>query len=386
MAERQDILAETRERRSTLLRVTKESHSTISDLGDLELSTVKNTQELESRVNEKKNKLQQARSEIEKLPKELGDLTAGLEQELINIGYTVQEARSFTAWERFLLFIGQKDSAEKSRLERLENQRVDITVEQINKLTLGTVRELGEIEKDCEKAVDDFSGGIKMETGKLEEAQPKYEKIKTKRGEIEAARDDLKRELEAGTVSASERPEKEKELDELEKTFHKLHLVESDLLIVIKVAQEAIDILQKNRTALLELVKSIHGMRRQLLEKQEAFKSILENCMTTVKAGAKIERFNAVDPTVNKVVSLLTNVNVAVAAGGMETLADRLSKSSMDPDEALRLSQKLAEETSVFMEKLAEIAEEVEKGGARVSRRKENDNDHKMPNGKIEEL
>lgn len=366
MAER-DILKETRERRVRLERATRESDSVITDLEDIGTRVGQGLEhEIETSAGQKLNKLKESRVYIEKLPKELGELTAGLEEELIKIGYTVEEARAFSAWERCLIFFGQKDLAEKRRLERLQNQSIRESLKQIGKLTVGTVNELGGIEIECNESIEAFGEDIKLEVNKLREAQPKYEEAIKIREAFEAQVKELKRELDAG-ISATERPVREEKLEELEKKFQKAHLYESELMIVIKIAQEAIPILQENREALQQLVKSIHGMRRQLLEKQEAFKSLLENAMTAVRSQAKIERFNAIDPVRNKVNALLTEINIKAAAGGMETLADRLAKASIDPDLSLRFTQELSQVTADFMVKLAAIAEEVEKGARRPS-------------------
>lgn len=369
MKDRDELLRSSRRRSAVLGETSREAGSSVlTDLTELDVRAGQGLErDAKLRVDQTRTKLQQARETIQEVPKELGALTAGIEEELLRIGYKVEEARSFTAWERFLLFIGQRDKAEVSRLKRLEDQSVDESIRQITKLVLRTIEELGDIEKDYERAVGNYSADANLALQKLKEAQPKFEEATALREKYAAAIETLKLELESGTVDASARPQKEQELEILQKQYQQTHLRETDLLIIIKIANEAIRELQKNRDAAQETITSIHGMRRQLLEKQEGFSSILNNALTGVKSAARIERFNTIDPALNKTITVITDMNVKVAAGAMETLAARLEKAAIDPERSLQLAQELAENTREFLEKLEAIAAKAEEGRGGVS-------------------
>lgn len=363
MAGQSDMLRQIEDRKARVGRLGEEARTTvIKDLADLEVRAGQGfAKDAEAIASQSRTRLELARETIARLPKELGQLTSDLVEELLHLGYTVEEVRSFTAWERILVWMGARDKAERSCLERLEQQSTRESVQRISELIVGTIEGLGAIEKEYETAVNDYNLATKLALQKLQVAQPRYESTRRSREGLEAAIKVLELELEPGAVDASARPAKEAELDILKRDYHDAHLLEIDLMVVLKVAEEAIKEVGKNRAAALEAIKAIHGMRRQLLEKQDGFSSILTNAMTGLKAAARIERFNAIDPSYNKAITAVTEMNVRVAGAATETFSNRLAKAAIDPETSLRLAQELAQSTAEFLEKLAAIAEEAEK-------------------------
>lgn len=356
------------DRRASLRKAAKPS--VITDLEALDLKSAGEVSRVAQGANrEYLTKLQQAREFSDKMKGDLADLSGGIVERLREIGFSIQEAGTYqTGSERFYAFFGSlgiksaQDTADRLRLQRLRTQTTDQSVKQISWFVVATVEGLNAIEREFEAARSDYKQSIGLALNKYEEAQPLYEQARTKREELEVQLKKLKLDLESGQVSVSDRPAKERELHELQGEYDKIHLYEQDMMIVIKVAQEANLELQKNLDSAQRSIESIHGMRRQLLEEHENYKSILKHAMKSVKAHAEIERMNVVAPAHRAAISVITENNTKLARGAMETFTDHLAKAAISPEESSRIAREYAEATSSYLERLAELAKDVERG------------------------
>ncbi|MBI4991717.1 MAG: hypothetical protein HZB99_00675 [Candidatus Harrisonbacteria bacterium] len=353
--------------------------TTITGLDELDVTKEGGAKTTAQVLKGASSKLAEAKVFGDRMEQELRDLCMGLETKLEEIGYSVSDSYRFRGTEKVWAFFGGlglkscTDRAQRLRLHRLQTQDVQESVKEVNDLVEKTIRELGEIEKQYLADIGDVKAGtgynatLRLVIEKLKEAQPKFREVKERREKFETELKTLQMELESGTVSESERPAKEDELEELRKNHQKAYLLETELHEVIQNAQRAIPEIQKNRDAAQQAVQSLRQMRRGLLEKMENFRIVLETAMTAVRARAKLERYENVDPALNKTITLLSEHNVKVAAAAMEIAIERAKHAAINPEDSARLLNELTESINTYATELAALEEDA-KQGARKKR------------------
>lgn len=248
------------------------------------------------------------------------------------------------------------------RIERLQNQQVKQSVDLVSNYVRTTVNELGEVENQYKSDANDYKETINLILAKIEKSKPEHKAAAEHREKLEEQVKSLRRELEAGMVADDERPAKEQELEQLERDCQDSLLEETDRLEVLNNAQRALTGVKDNREAAEKSVIAIHQMRRGLLEKMENFRSVMENAMTAVIARAKLERYNVMDPAINKVVTEVTNHNIAVAGAAMQLAMDRAERAAIDPKEADRMTNELLGHIADYLNRLTGLADEAEAG------------------------
>ncbi len=343
----------------------------LDDLDNLSSTKSEQSKVVQDRVGTQgSNRLQVAKEFGQKMQQELGALCVGIEEGLAQIGYSVSESYNFSGSEKFWAFLGRfhkksLDRAKVMRIQRLETQDVKQSVNEIVKRGTETIKQLGEIEKEYEKDAESYKNLLTYIIDRLQKAQPKFKQIKTTREELEAQVKNLRLELESGTVSEDERPSKEQEFEDLQRKYQAALLEETELVEIINNAQRAIPEVQKNRDSTHQSIQAIRQMRRGLWEKLKNFKDVLENAMTAVRAQARLERYENIDPAINKTVTLVTEHNIKVAGAAMQVAIERAAKAAISPEESLRLAQEIRSYIDGYMDGLSKLEEEAQKG-ARV--------------------
>ena len=339
------------------------------DLSDLDTARTKTevVQAVQQRTTGASTRLQAANEFGQKMQQELGQLCIGIEQSLAEIGYSVSEAYNFRGAEKFWAFLGKfhqgsLERAKVMRIQRLETQTVEASVQEIVRRVLETIKQLGEIEHDYEHDGEEYKKTLTYVIQRLKEAQPGFKETKGNREDLEAQVKTARLELESGTVSEDERPEKEETFEALQRDYQKTLLKETELLEVINNAQRAIPEVQKSRDAAQQAIQAIRQMRRGLLEKQQNFQTVLENAMTAVRARARLERYENIDPAFNKNIALLTEHNVKVSGAAMQIAIERAAKAALDPNESLRLAQEIRGYIEEYMKGLENLEGEADKG------------------------
>ncbi|MDO8496800.1 MAG: hypothetical protein Q7S43_05115 [bacterium] len=359
--------------RAKLKRLSEDARREVTqglDLGDLDNLRTKSDQAQTTKERagtQGSSRLQAAHEFGKKMQEELGAICIGVEEGLAQIGYSVTESYNFQGKEKFWAFIGNvhRNSLEKAkvlRYERLRTQNVDASVKEITNRGVETIEQLGEVEKDFAKDAKAYNLSLTYILERLKEAQPGFAKAKSERESLEAQVKTLKMELESGTVSEAERPAKEEEYDNLQREYQAVLLNETDLLEIVNNAQRAIPEVQKNRDAALQAVQSYHQMRRGLFEVMKNFEEVMKNAMTSVRAQARLERYNDYRPAFNKTATLVTEHNVKHAGAAMQTAIEQASKAALTPADSLRLAQEMRGIIEECLKGLNSLEEEAQKG------------------------
>ena len=370
-------------RRGKLAQASKSARDgVITSLDDLSIQrTDRTVHRYEERSSEAKSKLQIAKEVGEQMQRELGTLCSDLEEKLADIGYEVSQAYTFQGMEKFYLFLGNfglkslTNKAHQLRIVRLENQSVKQSVDLVIKLIHTTIDELGAVEREYTIDIVEYKATLNKIIQKLKAIEPEYKEAKVERERIEEEVKSLKLELDAGTIEESERPAKEEEYEQLQRDCQDALLKETDALEILNNAQRALPEVQKNRDAAEKSVIAIHQMRRGLMEKTENFKTVLERAMTAVVAKAKLQRYNVMDPAINKVITEITNHNIATMGANLQVAMTRAAKAAIDPKESMRLTNELIGHINEYMEGLVHLEEEA---GGGVKRPGEGD-DYNSP-------
>lgn len=325
--------------------------------------------EYDDRVQQPRTKLDRAKVVYENTRKELEGLNAGLEEQLAQIGMRIEDAYRFKGREKAMVWFGQalgiKDLVERAqqrRIDRLHEQDLDDLTRGINEHIRITIERLGSTETEYKEDVTEYNASLKRTIDRYQDAQPRYEAARTEKERLKIEMEAARQNLEAGLVSETERPQAEAKLEELRRLHHDAELEETDQLEIIRICQQALPTVQKDRDAANQAIVAIHQMRRSLLEKQLNLGVIFERAMTAVRARVEIERYNATDPAMNKAISEVTKHNLAVAGAAVEVLAKRLQKDVIDPADAVKLVQELTDHLNQFAAALSESEGKVEKG------------------------
>lgn len=362
-----DQLKKTREARLGTPREDRQSY--VTSLDDLKVSDERPTATKAPQVESGHTtpgiqRLQAAKEFGAKSSEELKDSCVGLIAKFESIGTEVTEAYHFKGIERFWALFGKSgvDKAQRVRLVRLQKMDAQKTVNQLQAFADQTIKELGIVEGMHVKQVAAYNEALRVQHEKLKEEQPQYKEARERRQALEVDRDSLKLELESGTLSEDERPQKQHDLEELEKQVHNALAEETDHLTVITNALRAIPVNQKNRDAHQQEIISIHQMRRDLLEKMQNFEELFKGAMISVLTQAKLERYDAVDPAMNLTISRLTEVNIKTAAAAMTIAIERVSKAAVSPEESLRFAEEMRERIAEWMKGIEALEEAVARG------------------------
>lgn len=349
------------------------AENVVTDLESLDVRTPESSvATIDARARDYKSKMQAAREFGETMDRELKEMASGLEARLQEIGQSVIDATNFKGGrEKILSFFGRLgvksalDAAQKRRLIRLDQQEVDEVVAQIAQFVVGTIQELGEIEHQYASDKQSYDELIKTVIKKLEETQPRYAEARAEKERLETELKNLTMELEAGTIDEKSRPAAERKKDDLDLEFHEALLAETEFLEIVRRAQEAVPELQKSRDSAQKSIVALRQMRRGLLEKQENFALVLKNAMTAVRAQARLERFESVDPVYNRTITLITEHNVKVAGAAMSLAIERAQHAAIDPDKSIQLAIELLGHINDFCEGIIALEDDAKKGARR---------------------
>lgn len=151
-------------------------------------------------------------------------------------------------------------------------------------------------------------------------------------------------------------------MNNIQRDYQKTKLREAELVEIVNNAQRAIPEIQKNRDAARESIQAYRQMRRGLLEKLKNFEEVMKNAMTSVRARARLERYQNMDPAINKTISLVTEHNIKHAGAAMQIAIDRASKAAINPEESLRLAQEIRGYIEEYMRGLESLEDEAQRG------------------------
>ncbi len=335
--------------------------STITNLDDLDVTRA-TEKETASDSNKRRTKMEQAKEFEGKMSEELGTIMQGIEDEVDGLGIQVVNAPKYQGMEKFLYFIGQKERASVRHLRRLKEMNLQEKVDRVFEHGKAAIVGLGKIETRHVEDVGKYDTSLKNTLRKYKEAQPEYKRWQETRSSLEIELNGLNLELQAGTVSETERPAKEVELDELKKKLHKAEMEEKSYLAIVTDAQRTIPIVQNSRDGAQKEIEAIHVMRRALLEKLENVKVMFETAMTNVITKAELERVRVIDPTINRTTTLIAEHNEKTAGAVLELVAERLNKAAVDPAKSAELISNLMGHMKEFAQRMDAIAEEAERG------------------------
>lgn len=366
---RDNIRTAVTQRTARLERGAAESAITALDEFDItrEDATPERVREVHTqRLADSSQKLQLAKEQINQMREDLRAMSIGLEERLNEIGYKVSEAYQFQGWEKFLNFFGAKQKAVDIRYVRLQTQEVDQLVAEIKKLTQETINELGEREGEFEEAATEYRQTKGQVIEKYKQAQPRYKAAKGERENLDAEIKEREVDLESGVVLEDERPQREKDLEEVRRLRHRKFLEETDFLGVVTNAQRSIPILEQNTKAAEESIVAIHMMRRDALENTQNFTTLLDNAMVAVRNRATLERYESTDPAFKKTVTLVTQTNVNMAGAALQVAKQRVARAAIDPERSQQLMNELMGHIQEFLDGVIILEEEAKEGGQRA--------------------
>ena len=316
-------------------------------------------------TDQRGNKLAHAKEVNVKTAAELKTLCEGLDTRITEIGVVVAEAQKYQGAEKFYSALGHlgfkwgKDKAAIARHERMQKLDLRQAVQEVQNYTVETIKQLGESEQDYKLDLKMYQDKLTEVLNKQSTATPPYLAIVAKRQELEAKVNTAKEELSAGTLSQAERPQKEQDLEAMERQLHEAQLQENSLLAIVKEAKEAIPDLQKDRDAAAESIKALHGMRQSMFEKFSNLKVVLERATTAMKATSRLELYSSVDPAFNKAIETITGNNIAAAGAALETYTDRIKHAAIDPQKSQEFLNELLGHMSDFAKELQDVEDGV---------------------------
>lgn len=350
---------EERDRRARFSTETVES--TITNLDDLDVTKTSSI-EVASDANRRRTKMQIAKEFEVNMESELGEITKSIDAEVSGLGLVVLNAPKFQGMEKFLNLIGRTDSAQVRRLRRLKSMNLRDKVSLVSKHGNAAVVGMGRLESRQVGDVKEIDASLDTSHAKYKEAQPLYKQWQAKRKELEVDVSNLELELNAGTISEDERPAKEKEFDDLKRELHKARMEEESFLVVIKEAQTNIKSNQIKRDGALKQIEAIHIARRSLLEKLEGLAALFNTAMTDVITKAELERYNLIDPTINRTATLLLESSEKTTGAVLALVAERVNKAYLDPAKSQELMSNLMVHLKEWAAKMDEMAADAERG------------------------
>jgi hypothetical protein len=329
-------------------------------------SAIRNVDDILTETTEQKvqvkqgTKLDHAREVNHKTEMELRQLCEGLDNRLSEIGIVIDEAQNYQGSEKLYNFLGNvgmkwgKDKAASMRHNRIQSLNLDNAVKEIQSYVNETIKQLGISENDYKKDIQMYQTNLTNVLAKLKEATPKYTAAQTDRQALEAEVQELEDQLKAGTLTQLERPEIEQKFEVAQRKLQEAQLNEKTFLAVVKEATESVPELQKSRNAASDSVQSIHAMRQAILEKFDNYRVILDRATTAMKARARLEMYQSVDPALNKSIEAITENNVATAGAALEVWAERIKHAAIDPETSQRLLGEMLANTTQSLKDLAD--------------------------------
>ena len=330
--------------------------SVLRDVDDvLSTSTAQKTQPQKTGT-----KLDHAREVNHKTEMELRQLCEGLDNRIKEIGIVVAEAQNYQGSEKFYNFLGgigiksARDKAAAMRHDRIQTLNLENAIKEIQNYVNETINQLGASESEYKEDIKQYRHNLDTVLAKQKEAMPEYLKSQTARQSLEAEVSELEEQLKAGTLDQSQRPEVERKYEDKQRELQAAQLTEKTMLAIVKEAKEAIPELQKSSRAASDSIESLHSMRQSILEKFNNYRVILDRATTAMKARARLEMYQTVDPTLNKSIEAITENNVATAGAALEVWADRIKHAAIDPETSQRLLNEMIDNISTAAKDLAE--------------------------------
>ncbi|HWY35045.1 MAG TPA: hypothetical protein VNX68_10390 [Nitrosopumilaceae archaeon] len=334
-----------------------------SVLRDVDDVLTQNSAEQKTQTQRTGTKLDHAREVNHKTEMELRQLCEGLDSRLSEIGIVVADAQNYQGKEKVYNFLGNigmkwgKDKAASMRHDRIQTLNLDNAIKEIQSYVNETITQLGTSEGDYKMDIKLYQSNLDTVLAKQKEAMPKYLSAQTNRQSLESEVQTLEDQLKAGTLDQSERPEIEHKYEDTVRKLQQAQLDEKTYLAIVKEAKEAIPELQKSRSAASDSIQSIHAMRQAILEKFDNYRVILDRATTAMKARARLEMYQSVDPTLNKSIEAITENNVATAGAALEVWAERIKHAAIDPETSQRLLNEMISNTTQSLKDLADAEE-----------------------------
>src|SRR5579872_6775571 len=293
------------------------------------------------------SKMEHAKQVSAKTVQELRTVVQGITNELNSIGVLVQDAQQYQGSEKFLNVLGHvgvkwaRDRADIHRHDRIQRLDVAAATKIVEDHVASVIHELGITEQMNVSTAARIKEKIDGVLKKQEYAQPIYDKLVPQRKALQAEVESLDDELKAGTIEESQRPAKEKELEAKQRQLDELLLKEKDVADILKQTQSDLPTLRASKTAADQSIQGIHVMRRDILEKFDNCRVVLETATTAMKAKASVEMYDTIDKAFNKTLEIITENNVATAGAIIETMENRIKHGSLDPEVSNRLLSEL---------------------------------------------
>lgn len=350
------------------IRESLQNDTVISDLDIKQERQATEVKQGKQRVTHGSQKLADAHEKGAAMEQELRALCSDVIQRIEAIGLQIARSGEFRGVkEKTLAFLGQfsdkaMNKAQALRVSRLDTASVEEACREVETFVQETIEKLGTVEAEYVSNVESYGKSIDTVLSKLKEATPRQLQAEQRRAELEGRYNALDLELKSGTIEQKDRPAKEAEFEALKRDLEKVRLDVMEFITIVTEAQRAIPTLQKSKDAAALSIESVHGMRRNLLEKWQNLAVVLENSMTAVRARAQLERYQAVDPALNRSVEVITDHNVAVAGAALEIAAQRLKHAAISPERSRELLQQLTGHVNDFLKEFADVEREAHEG------------------------
>ena len=330
-----------------------------SVLRDVDDVLASNVVEQKTQTKTTGSKMDRAREQNHKTEMELRQLCEGLDNRLSEIGIVVADAQNYQGTEKVYRFLGKwgRDKAASMRHDRIQTLNLENAIKEIQSYVNETITQLGTSESDYKMDLKMYQSNLDTILAKQKEAMPKYLTAQTNRQTLEATVQELEDQLKAGTLDQAERPEVEHKYEDVKRKLQQAQLDEKTYLAIVKEAKEAIPEIQKSRDAASDSIQSIHAMRQSILEKFSNYRVVLERATTAMKARARLEMYQSVDPALNKSIEAITENNVATAGAALEVWAERIKHAAIDPETSQRLLNEMIANTTQSLKDLADAEE-----------------------------
>jgi hypothetical protein len=316
------------------------------------------------------SKMDHANQVAKKTAEEMQQLCEGVNNRINELGIKIAGSQAFQGpQEKGLHFLGDtlgiswaQKKAAVLRHDRIQNISFADAIQELKLYVKSVIAQLGTTETNYRVSEKAYGQKIDEMLAKLKEATPKYIDVQARRAKLEGKVANLTEELASGTLDQSERPQKQKVLEETQRLLDGTNEEETTLAEIVQKSQAILPEVQKSRKAAALSIQTIHAMRQGMLEKIDDMAATLEHATTAMKARVTAEMYKSIDPALNKAFENITENDVATAGGLLETCTDRLKHPSIDPEVSQRLRDELLGHINDAAQSMSEI-EATLKGG-----------------------
>ena len=355
------------ELRSDVLNL-KDKETGFRDVDDAIIDRREDTRTQTARPNERNPRLRRAAEVSAKSTAEIKAMIAGLRQRRAEIGIRLQQADQYQGFaEKSLAFLGKigfKSAAEHAdnlKDDRIQEMTIDDGVQEIERYTNECILELGRSEEQFTLKRNDLDASINHALRTYREANPEYLKAKQLREKLQMEVDSLTEELKAG-LGESERPDKERELDAAKRKLAAAQLDEVRFFEAVDKAQQALPALQADRDSANEAIRMFHGMRQGMKENKDNYANLLKNAAVAMKARARLELFNSVDPALHKTIDAILANDIATTGAAQEVYTERAKVAVIPPERMAELNKEFLDNVMDTLNKLNAIESQTAKG------------------------